>query len=116
MTLTLDNDVAAGLKREARRTGRPLRALVNEALRTSLERTSGELLKPFKVEAVDLGVRDGIDLDDIQGLIDRIEPLRSGRPPTRPRRPDQSGNASGPRRDSSSASAPPSSGGSQLYG
>jgi hypothetical protein len=76
-TLTLDDDVVARLKRELRRTGRPLHVLVNDVLRSGLEQTSREPLKPFKVEAIDLGVRDGIDLDDVQGLLDRIEPLRS---------------------------------------
>jgi hypothetical protein len=77
MTLTPEDDVVARLERELRRTGRPLRVLVNDVLRSGLERTSREPLKPFKVEAIDLGVRDGIDLDDVQGLLDRIEPLRS---------------------------------------
>ena len=69
----MDDDVAAGLEHEVRRTGRPLRAVVNEALRTGLERRRREPVKPFRVEATDLGVRDGVDLDDVEGLIDRLE-------------------------------------------
>lgn len=72
-TLTLDDDVAAGLEHEMRRTGRPLKALVNEALRTGLERKRRQPMEPFRVEAVDLGVRDGVDLDDVEGLIDQVE-------------------------------------------
>lgn len=74
-TLTLDDDVAAGLQREVRRTGRPLKALVNEALRTGLERERRQPLEPFRVEAADLGVREGLDLDDVEGLIDQVEGL-----------------------------------------
>jgi predicted transcriptional regulator len=36
-TLTLDDDVAAKLKTEAQRAGRPFREIVNEALRRGLE-------------------------------------------------------------------------------
>jgi hypothetical protein len=37
-TLTLDDDVAAKLKTEARRAGRPLREIVNDTLRHGLAR------------------------------------------------------------------------------
>lgn len=46
---------------------------MNEALRVGLERKRGQPLEPFRVEAVDLGVRDGVDLDDVEGLIDQVE-------------------------------------------
>jgi hypothetical protein len=72
-TLTIDEDVAAKLAAEARRSGRPFRAVVNEALRSGLELAAPRGLAPFTVEATDLGVRPGIDLDDIWGLIERVE-------------------------------------------
>lgn len=71
-TLTLDDDVAAGLAREARRTGRPFRAVVNEAIRAGLERPS-RARPPFRVEPHDFGAPPGLDLDDIEGLLDRLE-------------------------------------------
>jgi len=36
-TLTLDDDVAAKLKTESRRAGRPFREILNETLRRGLE-------------------------------------------------------------------------------
>jgi hypothetical protein len=35
-TLTLDNDLALALREEARRSGRPLKGIVNETLRIGL--------------------------------------------------------------------------------
>lgn len=49
-TLTLDDDVAAKLKAEARRTGRAFRDVVNDALRLGLtHRRTTTPNKPFKV-------------------------------------------------------------------
>jgi hypothetical protein len=72
-TLTLDDDVAAGLRRAARATGRPFRVIVNEALRSGLEAQRAPPPTPFKVLAADLGIRPGVDLDAIAELIDRVE-------------------------------------------
>lgn len=72
-TLTLDDDVAAGIEREVRRSGRPLRAVVNEAIRAGLERREELPREPFRVEALDLGLREGLELDDVAGLLERIE-------------------------------------------
>ena len=74
-TLTLDDDVAAKLKSKARRSGRPFREIVNEALRTGLaERPVTSPRAPFVVKARDFGaVRPGLGLDDIGGLLERIE-------------------------------------------
>jgi hypothetical protein len=71
-TLTLDDDVADALRREAMRTGRSFRSIVNEALRAGLERAPGER-QPFTVQARELGLRTGLDLDDVEGLLDRVE-------------------------------------------
>ncbi|HVA87836.1 MAG TPA: hypothetical protein VNF73_16140 [Candidatus Saccharimonadales bacterium] len=71
-TLALDEDVAARLQQEVHRSGRPFKVVVNEALRAGLDapRVSEP---PFRIEAFDLGLRRGIDLDDIEGLLDRLE-------------------------------------------
>jgi plasmid stability protein len=71
-TLTLEDDVAARLREEARRQGRSFKEVVNDALRAGLDQSSGDV-PPYLVEARDLGVRPGIDLDDIQGLLDRLD-------------------------------------------
>ncbi|MEK6720002.1 MAG: ribbon-helix-helix protein, CopG family [Chloroflexota bacterium] len=75
-TLTLDDDVAVGIEREVRRTGRPMKAVVNDALRAGLERGGRSVVSPFRVEAADLGLREGLEIDDISGLLERIEGSR----------------------------------------
>jgi hypothetical protein len=73
-TLTLDEDVAAKLKAEVRRTGRPFKQVVNELLRLGLNTPPpAEPVPPFKVRARDLGLRPGFDLDDISELIEQVE-------------------------------------------
>jgi predicted transcriptional regulator len=72
--LTLEDDVVARLREEARRTGRPFKVVVNDAIRAGLDRRANRLASgSFGVRARDLGVRPGIDVDDIEGLLDRIE-------------------------------------------
>lgn len=72
-TLTLDDDVAAAINREVRRSGRPTKTVVNDALRVGLERGERRPREPFRVDAIDLGLREGIELDDISGLFEQIE-------------------------------------------
>ncbi|HVF07862.1 MAG TPA: ribbon-helix-helix protein, CopG family, partial [Actinomycetota bacterium] len=55
-TLTLEDDVAARLREEARRQGRSLREVVNEALRAGLERREDDI-SPYQVHPRDMGVR-----------------------------------------------------------
>jgi plasmid stability protein len=71
-TLTLDDDVAAKLDVEARRTGRPYRVVVNEALRRGLEQPV-QAPAPYTVAARAMGVRPGIELDDVEGLLDLLD-------------------------------------------
>ena len=72
-TLTLDDDVAAGLRSTARSTGRPFRAVVNDALRLGLQARRGAAPARFRVHAADLRLRKGIGLDSISELLDRLE-------------------------------------------
>jgi hypothetical protein len=74
-TLTLDDDVAAKLQAEARRSGRSFREVVNEAIRSGLvNRRRVTPAEPFRVAVRDLGnVRPGVDLDNIADLIERVE-------------------------------------------
>lgn len=72
-TLTLDDDVDAKLRAEARRTGKPLKSVINEALRASLQRNVRSS-KPFKVTPKDLGkLRPGVSLDNIGELLETLE-------------------------------------------
>lgn len=74
-TLTLDDDVAAKLRTESQRAGRPLREIVNETLRRGLEsRRAAARQRPFRVTARDLGnLKPGLCLDNIAALIEQVE-------------------------------------------
>jgi hypothetical protein len=77
-TLTLDDDVAAKLRAEAQRSGRPFREVVNEAIRSGLaKKQASQSAPPFRVVARDMGLRPGLSLDNIEELLDQVEgPLR----------------------------------------
>ena len=74
-TLTLDDDVAAKLKTEMQRAGRPFREIVNETLRRGLEnRGATSQRRAFKITARDLGdLKPGLSLDNIAELIEHAE-------------------------------------------
>ena len=71
-TLTLDDDVAASIEAEVRRTGRPHRAVVNDAIRRGLEATSSGI-PPAMLPTRPMGLRPGFEIDDIAGLVDRLD-------------------------------------------
>jgi hypothetical protein len=74
-TLTLDDDVAARLKAEARRSGKPFKHVLNDCLRRGLlsARRTGER-PPFQVVTRDLGaLRPGLSLDNIAELLEIAE-------------------------------------------
>jgi hypothetical protein len=77
-TVTLDEDVAAKLRSEARRQGKPFKQALNEALRRGLlQRGKGSPRRAFQVKARDLGrLHPGLSLDDIGGLLDQAEGSR----------------------------------------
>jgi hypothetical protein len=74
-TVTLDDDVAAKLKAEMRRSGKSFRDTVNDFLRRGLlARRATQARVPFKVRARDLGeLRPGLVLDNIAELLDQVE-------------------------------------------
>ena len=74
-TLTLDDDVAAKLKEESRRAGRPFKEIVNETLRAGLSsRRAAAKGQAFKITVRDLGdLRPGLSLDNVGELIEQIE-------------------------------------------
>jgi hypothetical protein len=79
-TLTLERDVAEGLRREMRRSGKTLKAVVNEALRQGL----GVAGKPARARRFELrphpfGFRAGIDLDRMNQLADELEAEETSR-------------------------------------
>jgi hypothetical protein len=73
-TLTLDRDVADRLTKEMRRSGRGLKATVNDALRRGLGLAVRSARPPrFEVTPHAFGVRPGIDLDRMNQLSDELE-------------------------------------------
>jgi plasmid stability protein len=72
--LTLDDDIANALKTEARRSGKPFKAVVNDLLRAALYlRRKHRAIPPFKVHGRSLGVRPGLDYDRISDLVEQLE-------------------------------------------
>jgi hypothetical protein len=72
-TLTLEDDVAAKIDAEARRSGKPVKTVVNEALRAGLEERARLPRLPFRVRPHALELRPDADIDDVEGLLDRLE-------------------------------------------
>jgi hypothetical protein len=72
-TLTIDDDVAAGLRRAMRTSGRSFRAVVNETLRTGLEAPMADIPQRFVVKPRALGVRAGVHFDSISELLDDLD-------------------------------------------
>lgn len=73
-TLTLDDDVWAKLTAEVRRSGRSLKEIVNELLRSAVAtRRARPPTKPFKVRARPLGRQPGLDYDRISELVEQVE-------------------------------------------
>ena len=73
-TLTLEDDVAARIHTEARKSGRPFKAVVNDLLRFALNAgRSSRARTPFKVKPRELGLRPGLEYDDVGGLLEQVE-------------------------------------------
>jgi len=73
-TVTLDADVAADLKRRARRSGKPFRQLLNDALRAGLRVVDAPPPRSYRIEPVSLGGPvPGIDLDRALRLADALD-------------------------------------------
>ena len=72
-TLTLDDDIAAKLREEMQRTGRPLKQIVNETLREGLTRSPKKKPPPFRVKTRKLGHYPGLDYDNIGVLLEQVE-------------------------------------------
>lgn len=70
-TLTLDDDVADGLATAARRAGRPYREIVNEVIRRGLHEPTKE--PPYRVAAREMRRRLGVEIDDVEGLLDLLD-------------------------------------------
>jgi hypothetical protein len=74
-TLTIDDDVAFGLKKAQKESPeKSFKEIVNEHLRRGLATPKPRKAKArFKVKAYSLGLREGLNLDNIEKLLDKIE-------------------------------------------
>ncbi|HKI03885.1 MAG TPA: ribbon-helix-helix protein, CopG family [Thermoanaerobaculia bacterium] len=73
VTISLDEDVAAEIQKSADRSGRSLEEAVNDSLRSSVRPRLIKTPRPFEVRAKALNARPGINLDDIDELLERAE-------------------------------------------
>ncbi len=73
-TLTLDDDLATRLRSESRRSGRPFKDVLNECLRRGIEAPpSLRAKRAFRVRVRALGVRPGLDYDNMGDLLEQLE-------------------------------------------
>ncbi len=75
-TLTLDDDVAFGLRKlKENEPERSFKQIVNDAIRRGLKQnTNGHSKKKrFKVRSFSLGLRKDLNFDNIEELLDIIE-------------------------------------------
>jgi hypothetical protein len=73
-TLTLDDDIRAKLEAEMRKSGKSFKETVNETLRCGLlSQRRARAAKPYKVQARDMGLKPGYNLDKTWELIEEIE-------------------------------------------
>jgi hypothetical protein len=79
-TLTLEQDVAEGVRSEMRRSGKGLKAVVNRALRLGLG-LAGKPVRPprFEVRPHAFGFKPGVDLDRLNQLVDELEAEETAR-------------------------------------
>jgi len=73
-TLTLDPDVAAKVKRGAKKLNKPIKEVINEALRFGLDSVlNPPPAKPYRTIPRPMGLREGFSYDDIAELLSRAE-------------------------------------------
>ncbi|MCC7179690.1 MAG: DUF2191 domain-containing protein [Acidobacteria bacterium] len=73
-TVTIADDLLERLKREARRSRRPLRAVVDEALRLGVDRLNPPARRrPFRQRTFRMGYPPGTQLDKALQLAARLE-------------------------------------------
>jgi hypothetical protein len=73
-TVTLDDDVAAQLEREMRKSGKSFKRAVNDALRAGFAaRQRAAAVPPFVVEARELGIRPELDYANVAELLEVAE-------------------------------------------
>jgi hypothetical protein len=73
-TLTIDDQLLDALKAKALQAGKPLKQVVNEALRRGLENLEKPSAKPYRLKPISMGSpQSGIDLDKALRVADALE-------------------------------------------
>ena len=72
-TLTLDDDIAAALKEQARLLDKPFRQVVNDALRRGMSPTPRQDRPRFRVKPHHGGFAPGVDPLRLNQLYDQLE-------------------------------------------
>jgi hypothetical protein len=73
-TLTLDPDVAAKVQRGAKKLCKPLKEVINDALRIGLDSVlNPPASRPYCTEPRPMGLRQGFSYDNIAELLARAE-------------------------------------------
>lgn len=72
-TLSLDDDVAAQLKQEIRRSGKSFKEAVNHYLRLGLTAGKQRVRKKFVVKPLPMGLPPGLSYDNIGELLEALE-------------------------------------------
>lgn len=72
-TLTIDDDVAAKLREETQATGMSFKHTVNDVLRRGLLAKETAAPRPFVVRSRDMGLRPGVELDDIAEVLEQLD-------------------------------------------
>ena len=80
-TLTLDDDLAAALKEQARRADQPFKQVVNDTLRRGLSPALAEVESGSVVRPHDSGFRPGVDPLRLNQLNDSLEVDEFADPP-----------------------------------
>ena len=79
-TLTLEPEVAERVRNEMRRTGKAMKAVVNEALALGLGMAGKRARTPrFEVRPHAFGFKPGVDLDRLNQLADELEAEQAAR-------------------------------------
>lgn len=72
-TVTFDDEAAALLHREMRKTGEGLKQVVNRAVKLGLTGPKHPARKPFKVTPWNLQPPTGLSFDNVQELLDALD-------------------------------------------
>ena len=70
-TLTIDDDVAALLNKEARKSGESFKQIINRFLRLGLRAAKQPVRKPFVVTPINLGLP--ADYNKVEELLEYLE-------------------------------------------